>query len=414
MFKQIAMSLILSLSAAASTRYIDGDAIRSSDRNSTWTPPGTSDVLLGQSASQTLTNKTIDGNLNTLRNITVTPGAITLSGNNSVVFTDTGGKLTPGYFTGNVALNGSTVTIQPGVVTNAMHATMNNSTIKCNVSGGAASPADCSMGQVGAAVNSVLGALLGANNLSDLSNPATARTNLAVVPNNLTSGSIFVGSAGNLVSSVVMSGHIAINSAGTTTIQAGVVTNAMHATMNNSTIKCNISGGAASPSDCTGDQIGTVVGALIGSKNLSDIANTTTARTNLGLGTAAILAASTVPGAQIVSNGSSWIGSTVAVPGCSAIGGTQIDWSLGNCFTKTLSANTKFSFANAIGGQQITVRTSIPGTAFTLTWPNNAIQGGSVLWTSSTVPAAGGINKTDLWTIFFDGTNFYANPTQSY
>ncbi len=183
------------------------------------------------------------------------------------------------------------------------------------------------------------------------------------------------------------------NSGSTITIQPGVVTNAKLANMNNSTIKCNVSGSSGAPQDCTMGQaataINSVLGALIGP------------------------AASATAGAVLTSNGTAWVNSVVPVPACVALAGTSIDWSLGNCFTKTLSANTTFTFLNKIGGQTIQVRTTNPA-GFTVTWPNTNSPGASVLWAGSTVPTASTLGHRDIWSVFFDGTEMYGSPVSNY
>lgn len=108
-------------------------------------------------------------------------------------------------------------------------------------------------------------------------------------------------------------------------------------------------------------------------------------------------------------------GSVVAVPACSAVSASNIDWSLGNCFTKTLSANTVFTFTNRQPGQTIVLRTtSTPAAAFTVTFPNTNSAGNSVLWSGSTIPTSSTSGKRDIWTVFFDGTEMYGNATQAF
>lgn len=54
---------------AATTRTIEGDQIRSSDKIKLWSFPASGDTLTGNAATQTLTNKTISGASNTISNI---------------------------------------------------------------------------------------------------------------------------------------------------------------------------------------------------------------------------------------------------------------------------------------------------------------------------------------------------------
>lgn len=54
---------------AAVPRYVDVDVLRSSDHTKTWTPPSVTDTLVGLTATQTLTGKTIDADDNTITDI---------------------------------------------------------------------------------------------------------------------------------------------------------------------------------------------------------------------------------------------------------------------------------------------------------------------------------------------------------
>ncbi len=61
---------LLSLPAwGSATRTIDADALTSSDHTKTWTPPAATDTLLGRASTDTLTNKSVDYNTNTLTNL---------------------------------------------------------------------------------------------------------------------------------------------------------------------------------------------------------------------------------------------------------------------------------------------------------------------------------------------------------
>lgn len=125
------------------------------------------------------------------------------------------------------------------------------------------------------------------------------------------------------------------------------------------------------------------------------------------------LAPNATRGAVIYSTGSAWSSSVVPVPACSAISASNVDWSLGNCFTKTLSANTTFTFSNRVAGQTIILRVTNPA-SFTYTLPSTNTQGNSVLWAGSTIPTASTANKKDIVTIFYDGTEMYGNAVQNF
>lgn len=89
-----------------------------------------------------------------------------------------------------------------------------------------------------------------------------------------------------------------------------------------------------------------------------------------------------------------------------------IDWTQGNVFTKTLSANTTLTFANAVP-KVIVVRVRNTASNYILTWPTGS-HGASVLWSGSVVPTQSTGAKQDIWTIFYDGSNFHGAVNQDY
>lgn len=119
-------------------------------------------------------------------------------------------------------------------------------------------------------------------------------------------------------------------------------------------------------------------------------------------------------GAVLTSQYGQWISSVVPVPPCVALGsGVAVDWSLGNCFTKTLSGNAVFTFSNRSPGQTVIMRITNPST-YTYTFPNTNTAGNSVLWANSTIPAASTGGKKDIITIFYDGSEMYGVPTANF
>ena len=133
---------------------------------------------------------------------------------------------------------------------------------------------------------------------------------------------------------------------------------------------------------------------LIVSNNLSDLASATAARANLGLGTAATLASSalfqTANNLSEVSNaataranlgaaaatsptitgGMTFSGSTKA--NTQALAGTDIDLSLAEFFTKSISTNTTFTFSNPTASKAMVFVVELTITSGAVdTWPAN-------------------------------------------
>lgn len=88
-----------------------------------------------------------------------------------------------------------------------------------------------------------------------------------------------------------------------------------------------------------------------------------------------------------------------------AVAASAIDWSTANAFTKTLSANTTFTFSNPIAGQNISVRLTNTASNYTVTWP-------SVRWTGGIAPVMTIGAKSDVYTFYYDGSNYYGSYVQ--
>lgn len=103
---------------------------------------------------------------------------------------------------------------------------------------------------------------------------------------------------------------------------------------------------------------------------------------------------------------------TSLAPATSAIGASDIDWSLiktnSGLYTKTLSANTTITFSNQTAGQTIIVRLTNTASNYTVTWP------GSVLWSGGTAPVQTIGAKSDVITLIYDGTNTYGSSVQNF
>jgi len=92
----------------------------------------------------------------------------------------------------------------------------------------------------------------------------------------------------------------------------------------------------------------------------------------------------------------------------SAISASDIDWGSGNVFTKTLSANTTFTFSNRSSGQTIVVRLTNTASNYTVTWPV------AVLWSGGTAPTQTIGVKSDVYTFIHDGTTTYGSVVQDF
>lgn len=121
--------------------------------------------------------------------------------------------------------------------------------------------------------------------------------------------------------------------------------------------------------------------------------------------------ATLTPGLGIsITNGAGSI--TISQTPCSvqAISGTDIDWSLncsGGVYTKTLSANTTFTFSNRTAGQTIVVRLTNTASNYTVTWP-------TVKWSGGSTPTMTTGAKSDVYTFVFDGTDVFGSVVQNF
>jgi hypothetical protein len=86
----------------------------------------------------------------------------------------------------------------------------------------------------------------------------------------------------------------------------------------------------------------------------------------------------------------------------SAISASAIDWSLSGTFSKTLAANTTFTFSNATDGRTIVVALTNTTGNYTVTWP-------TVSWTGGTAPVQTIGAKTDVYTLIKIGSTTYGS-----
>jgi hypothetical protein len=121
------------------------------------------------------------------------------------------------------------------------------------------------------------------------------------------------------------------------------------------------------------------------------------------LATPLLTAANTFTADQTVQGKSiarSFVGTVVAIPAAS------IDWAEGSSFSKTLSANTTFTFANTVSGQSITVAVTNTASNYAVTWP------GGIKWPGGLAPTQSTGVQTDVYTFKNIGGVFYGTVEQ--
>lgn len=98
-------------------------------------------------------------------------------------------------------------------------------------------------------------------------------------------------------------------------------------------------------------------------------------------------------------------------PTTSAVVASDINWASllnsGGLYTKTLSANTTFTFSGASAGQVINIRLTNTASNYTVTWP-------TVKWSGGTTPTMTTGAKSDIYSIFYDGTSYFGVAAQNF
>lgn len=99
-----------------------------------------------------------------------------------------------------------------------------------------------------------------------------------------------------------------------------------------------------------------------------------------------------------------WVAQNVAT---NAVAAAEIDWSKGPSHSKTLSANTTFTFANALDGQTINVAITNTAGNYTVTWP-------TVQWSGGTAPTQTVGAKSDVYTFTKIGSTIFGAASQNH
>jgi hypothetical protein len=89
------------------------------------------------------------------------------------------------------------------------------------------------------------------------------------------------------------------------------------------------------------------------------------------------------------------------------IASSDIDWQTATVFTKTLSADTTFTFSNVTDGQEIVVYVTNTASNFTVTWP-------TVKWSGGTPPTQTVGAKTDIYTFRKVGADIFGTVVQDF
>lgn len=94
-------------------------------------------------------------------------------------------------------------------------------------------------------------------------------------------------------------------------------------------------------------------------------------------------------------------------PVSSTIAASAIDWDLGNLHSKTLAANTTFTFSNAADGHTIVVVLLNTASNYTVTWP------AGIKWVNATAPTQTVGAKYDIYTFVQISSTIFGNAVQN-
>lgn len=90
-----------------------------------------------------------------------------------------------------------------------------------------------------------------------------------------------------------------------------------------------------------------------------------------------------------------------------AVAALDINWSLGSTFTKTLAANSTFTFSNAVDGRTIVVAVTNTAFNYTVAWTG-------VTWSGGAAPTQTVGAKTDVYTFVKVGAVTYGSAVQNF
>jgi hypothetical protein len=99
-----------------------------------------------------------------------------------------------------------------------------------------------------------------------------------------------------------------------------------------------------------------------------------------------------------------WVALNVTANAISAL---DIDWSLSRVHSKTLAANSTFTFSNAVDGQTIVVVLLNTASNYTVTWP-------TVKWAGNVAPTQTVGAKYDVYTFVKIGSNIFGSVVQNF
>lgn len=126
--------------------------------------------------------------------------------------------------------------------------------------------------------------------------------------------------------------------------------------------------------------------------------------------TKGLIVVNTTNNAVAYNDGTNWGYLSGALQTVAGSGGTvNIAYGNGNIADITLTASTIFTFSNHVVGTYILKLTQGGTGSYTVTWP------ASVKWSGGTAPTlTTTVGKTDIVTLFHDGTNFYGTYSLNY